>query len=166
MAYTVIKMADIKETLGSHWRKQDIDEQFGYCSICGERVYQTHATCEVCGTPVVWYGSKPWKELHGDPATAEKNMKTRPVDRTGLAICNDMEALRFPSLNELKRWNHCLRALGDDEMHNIYMYCKGILDKRNNGMHGLLKYVLNTAEKELMEQITAMANASMVITEL
>ena len=95
--YVTLDLRSIRSDLGDHYDATRRDEYCGICEVCEEEIPQDVNECPVCGTPVVWYGSRLWKALFGSPDAAvrllniiepEDTMKIHPADAEELGIAD------------------------------------------------------------------------------
>lgn len=148
MDCTVIDLLEIRDSLGAHWSSRESYTSF--CSGCGERVNQTQDHCEFCDMPVVWKHSKVWKHLYGSPSIVEKKIMSTPADGLGRQLCQKAGVQRFSSPHTLIRWKEIREHLSEHDIVGIIDYCATSLTRRGLGMRGLIKFVLNTAERRIM----------------
>lgn len=147
MKFTLIDLnRDVKPQMGSHWNTSEKDWYTGPCSVCNERVGQHEDMCSECGTLVVWKNSRVWRMKYGLPSRAASRLARMPEDMVGLRLCALAGVVCFPSESDLHRWQAL--TLEQHELSSTIGYCVGKLKKRPNGMRGLVKMVLNVAERK------------------
>lgn len=147
MKYTLIDLAKIKAEMGQHWNANERESVTGRCSQCNEEIKQTRSTCIVCGTPVVWRGSRVWKRLYGGPSLAESKLLRTPTDTAGIELCKHANVASFPTPRLLTRWEEAVEQLDSSDTDGIVAWCTDTMKTRGRGMRGLVQFAVNTVEK-------------------
>jgi hypothetical protein len=146
--YHTIDLREIREDMGEHYQAFRAGSYKGYCD-CGEQVEQTALDCPVCGTRIIWLGSKVWKNLWGNPAHMISSLTIRtPSDSAGQYLFSRAGLVGFSSQTDLKDWQTATRALSQREMLETIDYCY------NSGSrgHGLVRHAINTVKKRGKER--------------
>ena len=150
MDYNRFDLDDIARDLGEHFNKRDIPSYTAKCTVCGEELSQRIDKCPVCGTPTVWFHSKIWRELYGNPKIAASLLElVQPTSRTGEELCIALGLDGFRSKAEDKDWAKAERALGMEKMRGIIKYVTGTKNVR--GRAGL-SFAMNIARKRYDER--------------
>ncbi len=154
MKYTVVDLMKIKDELGEHWNPREKDLYTGRCSECNEAIAQFEDRCAICDTPVVWRGSKHWRQMYGQPSPAENLLLRTPSDLAGIDLVAAAGVKAFPTPSALVRWEHIIETMSQLKLQSIVSRCHNSLRGKKNGLRGLIPYVLNSCEKFIREHDT------------
>ena len=147
---TIIRMADIIESLGLSYEPSRRDDYAGRCSGCGETVGQNVEECAACNTPVIWYGSKLWRQLFGSPEAVLREL-TRPQpdddDALGSSLLDGLGLTGFANMAQKKRWNRARKKVKPERLEGMIKYVK-----ENTHQRGTLPRLLNWTDKVIREQ--------------
>jgi hypothetical protein len=152
MIHNRFDMSDIAEELGGHFNKHDMLTYTAQCTVCGNKVKQTENFCAECSTPVVWFGSKTWRNSFGSPQARERELLGEtPTTATGLLLCRRAGVPSFPSAHEEQIWARAENALGSTVMEGVVRY---VIDSKHRIGHGAISHAINLAKKKHAEYKT------------
>jgi hypothetical protein len=78
-SHYVLNLKRLIRDLGDHFDALMVDEYTAPCPGCGEQLSQETDWCEVCKVPVIWEGSRVWKDLYGPPKDVARMIRVNQV---------------------------------------------------------------------------------------
>ena len=142
MKYRTIELAKIQNELGNHAGPKD--EVTAWCPACSEvELHQGWDRCPVCGTIIIWTGSRIWREIYGKPQSYRQRLNSiMPTDAAGKRFIAMSQTHGFRTANEANRWEDGIAALGESRASEIVRSCHQMGSRRR----GLIRHVLNAID--------------------
>jgi len=146
MNYDRFDIKAIAEELDGHFNKYDMDSYTGQCSQCGNFVSQSEDCCAECKRPVVWFNSKIWRDLYGNPTSAARELSGElPTTATGLLLLKRAGVRFFPSVAEERQWARDENTLGYVTMEDVIKY---VVDTKKRRGRAAVNHALNLANSK------------------
>ena len=149
MIHNRFDMSEIAAELEGHFNKHDMPNYTAQCVVCGSKVRQDQQFCAECNTPTVWFGSKVWSNLFGNPKQRERELLGElPTTATGILLCKRAGVPAFSTAHDEQTWAKAENAMGSVVMEEIVRY---VFDSKNRLGRGGMSHALNLARKKYSE---------------